>query len=118
MLHTAHSNLTAECRVADNGGKLKAVDVNKKELELEVKELKSLSEAVEAVKEKYPGLVHMRWLLCSVMKCAYTMPITRVPVCNSAAPTEADFDIITASLVGTAVNTPIIVSDQVSAEGD
>ena len=69
MLHTVH--LTAECRVADNGGKLKAVDVNKKELELEVKELKSLSEAVEAVKEKYPGLVHMRWLLCSNEMCLY-----------------------------------------------
>ena len=54
------AHLTADRRVADNGGKLKAVDVNKKELELEVKELKSLSEAVEAVKEKYPGLVHMR----------------------------------------------------------
>ena len=50
------------------------------------------------------------------MQCTTT--ITRVPVCNSAAPTEADFDIITASLVGTAVNTPIIVSDQVRAEGD
>merc|ERR1712137_1361453 len=72
------------------------VDVNKKQSEIEVKELKSLSEAIEGLKEKFPGLVHMR-----------------VPVCNSAAPTEADFDIICKTLVGSSVNTPIFVSDQV-----
>jgi len=83
-------------RIEGNGGKLKAVDVNKKEVELEVKEIKSLSESIEGLKEKFPGLVHMR-----------------VPVCNSAAPTEADFDIICQTLIGTGVNTPIIVSDQV-----
>jgi len=48
------------------------------------------------VKAKFPGLVHMR-----------------VPVCNSAAPLEADFDIICQTLVGTSINTPVIVSDQV-----
>merc|ERR1712055_901577 len=37
----------------------------------------------------------------------------RVPVCNSAAPLEADFDIICQTLVGTSINTPIIVNDQV-----
>merc|ERR1719397_744261 len=37
----------------------------------------------------------------------------RVPVCNSAAPLEADFDIIVQTLVGTAINTPIIINDQV-----
>merc|ERR1719494_131023 len=37
----------------------------------------------------------------------------RVPVCNSAAPNEADFDIICNTLVGTSINTPIIVNDQV-----
>merc|ERR1712209_280206 len=37
----------------------------------------------------------------------------RVPVCNSAAPLEADFDIICQTLVGTSINTPVIVSDQV-----
>merc|ERR1711887_259672 len=37
----------------------------------------------------------------------------RVPVCNSAAPKEADFDIICNTLVGTSVNTPVIVNDQV-----
>merc|ERR1711863_142052 len=85
-----------EGRKSINDGKLKVVDVNKKESELEVKELKSLSQAIEGLKEKYPGLVH--W---------------RVPVCNSAAPNEADFDIICNTLVGTSINTPIIVNDQV-----
>merc|ERR1712186_143000 len=45
---------------------------------------------------KYPGLVHMR-----------------VPMCNSGAPLETDFDIIVNTLVGTSINTPIIVNDQV-----
>merc|ERR1712055_631274 len=85
-----------EMRKNDNGGKLKAVDINKKALEIEVKELKSLSQVVEGLKEKFPGLVH--W---------------RVPVCNSAAPLESDFDIICQTLVGTAINTPVIVNDQV-----
>jgi len=65
-------------------------------LEIEVKELKSLSQVIEGVKEKFPGLVH--W---------------RVPVCNSAAPLENDFDIIVKTLTGTAINTPVIVNDQV-----
>merc|ERR1712002_1424201 len=85
-----------EGRAKENGGKLKFVDINKEEKEVEVKELKSLSEAIEGLKEKFPGLVHMR-----------------VPVCNSAAPNEADFDIMCQTLVGTSINTPIIVSDQV-----
>merc|ERR1712050_828470 len=83
-------------RAEENGGKLKAGDINKKEKELEVKEIKSLSEVIEGLKEKFPGLVHMR-----------------VPVCNSAAPLETDFDIICSTLVGSSVNTPIIVNDQV-----
>merc|ERR1712038_2253142 len=83
-------------RAEDNGGKLKAVDVSKKEVELEVKEIKSLSEVIEGLKEKFPGLVHMR-----------------IPVCNSAAPLESDFDTICSTLVGSSVNTPIIVNDQV-----
>merc|ERR1712055_1200986 len=85
-----------EMRKNENGGKLKAVDINKKALEIEVKELKSLSQVIEGVKEKFPGLVH--W---------------RVPVCNSAAPLESDFDIICKTLVGTSINTPVIVNDQV-----
>merc|ERR1711970_1065366 len=85
-----------EGRAKENGGKLKYVDISKAEKEVEVKELKTLSEAIEGVKEKFPGLVHMR-----------------VPVCNSAAPLEVDFDIICQTLVGTSINTPVIVSDQV-----
>merc|ERR1712123_229452 len=85
-----------EMRKNENGGKLKYVDINKKALEIEVKELKSLSQVIEGVKEKFPGLIH--W---------------RVPVYNSAAPLESDFDIIVKTLLGTAINTPVIVSDQV-----
>merc|ERR1711931_324066 len=85
-----------EMRKNDNGGKLKAQDINKKPLEIEVKDLKSLSQVIEGLKEKFPGLVH--W---------------RVPVCNSASPLETDFDIICNTLVGTSINTPVIVTDQV-----
>merc|ERR1719412_1689192 len=85
-----------EARKSMNDGKLKVVDINKKQSEVEVKELKSLSQGVEGLKEKFPGLVH--W---------------RVPVCNSAAPLETDFDIMIQTLVGTSINTPIIVNDQV-----
>merc|ERR1712080_517702 len=46
--------------------------------------------------EKFPGLVHVR-----------------VPICNSASPLETDFDTICSSMVGSAINTPIIINDQV-----
>merc|ERR1712061_979201 len=85
-----------EGRKSTNGGKLKIVDVNKKESEVEVKELKSLSQVVEQMKEKFPGLIH--W---------------RVPVCNSASPLETDYDILCKTLVGTTIYTPVIVNDQV-----
>merc|ERR1712002_1388100 len=85
-----------EMRKNENGGKLKAQDINKKPLEIEVKELKSLSQVIEGLKDKFPGLVH--W---------------RVPVCNSASPLETDFDIIVKTLMGTTINTPVIVNDQV-----
>merc|ERR1712212_620219 len=85
-----------EIRKNENGGKLKAVDINKKPLEIEVKELKSLSQVIDGLKEKFPGLVY--W---------------RVPVCNSASPLESDFDIMVKTLVGTNINTPVIVNDQV-----
>merc|ERR1712033_140740 len=85
-----------EGRVKENGGKLKYVDINKVEKEIEVKEMKTLSETIEGVKEKFPGLVHMR-----------------VPVCNSGSPLPADFDTITQTLVGTSIGTPVIVNDQV-----
>merc|ERR1719150_2948918 len=41
------------------------------------------------------------------------MEVPRIPVCNSAAPLETDFDIMIQTLAGTSINTPIIVSDQV-----
>merc|ERR1711892_225471 len=85
-----------ENRAKENGGKLKYVDINKQEKEVEVKEMKTLSEVIEGVKAKFPGLVH--W---------------RVPVCNSAAPLESDFDIMCETLTGTNINTPIIINDQV-----
>merc|ERR1739836_13935 len=37
----------------------------------------------------------------------------RVPVCNSAAPNDVDFDTICQALVGSNINTPVIVNDQV-----
>merc|ERR1711868_252213 len=77
-------------------GKLKVVDVSKKESEIEVKELITLSKVMESLKEKYPGLTH-----------------NRIPVCNSAAPLEPDFDTICNALSGTNVNTPVIVNCQV-----
>jgi len=85
-----------EGRMRENDGKLKYVDINKTELSVEVKELKSLSEVMEEAKADFPGLVHMR-----------------VPICNSASPLETDFDIICATLVGSSINTPVIVNDQV-----
>merc|ERR1712226_1491656 len=73
-----------EGRCKENDGKLKYVDISKKE------------QVVEGLKEAFPGLVHLR-----------------VPVCNSAAPNIADFDTICENLVGTSINTPIIINDQV-----
>merc|ERR1719412_797774 len=78
-----------------NDGKLKVVDINKKQSEVEVKELKSLSQVVEGLKEKFPGLVH--W---------------RVPVCNSAAPLETDFDIMIQTLAGTGINLSVLKTDK------
>ena len=87
---------TCKARAEENGGKLKYVDINKAAKEIEVKDIKTLSAHVEKLKEKFPGLVHMR-----------------VPVCNSGAPLETDYDIIVNTMVGSSINTPIIVNDQV-----
>merc|ERR1712087_924220 len=87
---------TCKERAEANGGKLKYVDISKNAKEIEVKSIKTLSATIEGLKEKYPGLVH--W---------------RVPVCNSGAPLETDFDIMVSTLVGTTINTPVIVNDQV-----
>merc|ERR1711892_1448250 len=37
----------------------------------------------------------------------------RIPVCNSASPLESDFDILVKTLIGSNINTPVIISDQV-----
>merc|ERR1712213_193203 len=84
-----------EGRSKDNG-KLKIIDISKKEKEVEVKELKTLDTVVEEAKQDFPGL-----------------QLIRVPVCNSAAPNEVDFDTICQALVGSNINTPVIVNDQV-----
>jgi len=78
------------------GGKLKYVDVSKKEQEVEVKSIVSLHDVIEEVKKKFPGLSHHR-----------------IPVCNSAAPLEGDFDTLVGALQGTAITTPVIVNCQV-----
>ena len=85
-----------ESRAKNGEGKLKIVEVTKVEKEVEVKELITLSKVMEGLKEKYPGLTH-----------------NRIPVCNSAAPLEQDFDTICNALLGTNVNAPIIVNCQV-----
>jgi len=85
-----------EGRMKETDGKLKTVDVNKAEKEVEVKSIVTLHDVIEGVKEKFPGLVHMR-----------------IPICNSASPLESDFDTIVSTLVGTSINTPIILNDQV-----
>merc|ERR1712165_405012 len=81
---------------AKEGGKIKVVDVNKKESEVEVKELTTLSKVIEDLKATFPGLTH-----------------NRIPVCNSAAPLEPDFDTLCNALLGSNVNAPVIVNCQV-----
>merc|ERR1712121_20041 len=81
---------------AKDGGKLKVTDINKKESEVEVKELQTLSKVIEGLKTTFPGLTH-----------------NRIPVCNSAAPLEPDFDTLCNALLGTNVNAPVIVNCQV-----
>jgi len=49
-----------ESRAKASDGKIKVVDINKKESEVEVKEIITLSKVVELVKETYPGFVHQR----------------------------------------------------------
>jgi len=83
-------------RTEANGGKLKVIDINKKESEIEAKEIISLHDVIEKLKEKFPGLTH-----------------NRIPVCNSASPLEGDFDTLCGALLGTNVNCPVIVNCQV-----
>jgi protein-tyrosine phosphatase len=79
-----------------DGNKLKILEVTKAEKEIEVKEMITLSNVIESLKTKYPGLTH-----------------NRIPVCNSAAPLEVDFDTICNALIGSNVNAPVIVNCQV-----
>jgi len=83
-------------RAEGNGGKLKVSDVFKKESEIEAKEIVSLHDVIEKLKETFPGLTH-----------------NRIPVCNSASPLEGDFDTLCGALLGTNVNCPVIVNCQV-----
>merc|ERR1712209_302292 len=69
---------------------------SKQEKEVEAKTIVTLQESIAALLEKFPGLVHIR-----------------VPICNSASPNEVDFDTITAAMVGSSINTPVILNDQV-----
>merc|ERR1712156_862427 len=81
---------------AKENNKIKIVDVGRNEKEIEIKEIKTLHSVMEVLKEKYPGLTH-----------------NRVPVCNSAAPLEPDFDTLCGALLETNVSCPIIVNCQV-----
>lgn len=78
------------------GNKIKVVDVSKKESEVEAKEVVTLAEVIAGHKEKFPGLKHHR-----------------IPICNSAAPTEKDFDTLCNALLGNNINCPVIVNCQV-----
>ena len=84
-------------RAADaEGHKIKVVDVSKVESEVEVKEIVTLADVIAGLKEKFPGLQHYR-----------------IPICNSAAPTEKDFDDLCTALLGKNINCPVIVNCQV-----
>jgi len=84
-------------RAADaEGNKIKVVDVSKVESEVEVKEIVTLADVIAGLKEKFPGLQHYR-----------------IPICNSAAPTEKDFDDLCTALLGKNINCPVIVNCQV-----
>merc|ERR1739847_223439 len=83
-------------RAEDAGGMVKVTDFSKKESEVKVEEVMSLHEVIEGLKEKFPGLTH-----------------NRIPVCNSAAPLEPDFDTLCGAPLGTNVNCPVIVNCQV-----
>merc|ERR1712115_712142 len=85
-----------ENRAGENGGKLKYVDINKVEKEIEAKDVKPLTAVYDAAKEKFPGL--------------FTLSL---PVYNSGAPLDKDFDAVVQAMVGSAINCPVIVNDQV-----
>merc|ERR1711997_19223 len=80
----------------DADKKIKVVDVNKAESEIEALEIVTLAAVIDGLKEKFPGLKHHR-----------------IPICNSAAPSEKDFDTLCAALLGHNINCPVIVNCQV-----
>lgn len=80
---------------SENGGKIRYVDVMKKEHEVELKEIKSLAAVIKGLQSTFPGLVHKR-----------------IPVCNSGTPTEADYDTLTSTLSGTKFSVPVIINCQ------
>jgi hypothetical protein len=83
-------------RAEDNEGKLKYLDVNEQENEVEVKEINTLAGVMDKIQEKFPGLVHIR-----------------LPMQHGAAPKEADFDTLLSTLIGTGFNCPVIVNDHI-----
>ena len=72
------------------------VDINMKPSEIVVKERKSLSQVIGGLKEKFRGLVSWKF-----------------PNGYSVSPFESVLDMMVKTLVGPAVNTPVIVNDQV-----
>merc|ERR1712223_1902050 len=89
-------NVEREKLKEDEAEFVRVCEGNKKDNEVEVKSIVTLHDVIEGLKEKFPGLVHMR-----------------IPICNSASPLEKDFDALCNKLVGTSINTPIILNDQV-----
>ena len=83
-------------RAENNENKLKFMDVNSVEQEVEFKDAKTLANVMDTVKEKFPGLV-----------------TCRVPIAHGAAPKETDFDAILNTLIGSGFNTPVIVNDHI-----
>ena len=81
-------------RAKDNDGKLKYLDINSEEKEVELKECKTLASVMEDVQKKYPGLVH-----------------ARIPMQHGAAPRESDFDTFLTTMIGSKFNTPVIIND-------
>ena len=61
-------------KIEEGKGKLKTFNVHKKTTEVEVKDIKPLTEVVAEVTEAFPGLVH-----------------NNLSMCNSASPIERRF---------------------------
>merc|ERR1711881_316518 len=69
-------------RAESNGGKLKIVDINKKESEVEVKEITSLSSVIEGLKAKYQHSYHCQrssWAFTGNHWLCYCLSFQGVP---------------------------------------